>query len=206
MGLGVLGQDAAAKLSMMGFQVIGWSRSAKTIAGIQTFAGGELDAFLARTDILVGLLPLTAETRGIFDRRIFAGLRRDGALGGPVFINAGRGGSQVEDDLIAALNDQTLLAASLDVFETEPLPASSPFWSMANVFMTPHSAASTDLRALYAHVERQMLRHENGEDFEHVVDRRHGLSRQSSLASARDFETDCLAKLFQGRRYPVGSP
>ena len=67
MGLGVLGQDTVAKLKIMGFNVIGWSRTRRTIAGVETFDAGEMDAFLAKTDILVGLLPLTSETRGLFD-------------------------------------------------------------------------------------------------------------------------------------------
>jgi glyoxylate/hydroxypyruvate reductase A len=174
MGLGVLGQDSARKLRMMGFRVIGWSRGKKIVEGMETFAGDELDAFLGRTDMLVGLLPLTDDTTAIFNAGLFRKLRRDGALGGPVFINAGRGGSQVESDLVKALTDGTLLGASLDVFETEPLPASSPFWSMQNVFMTPHAAASTDVRALFAHVERQIDRFESGRDFDHVVNRATG--------------------------------
>src|SRR5690606_38761434 len=147
MGLGVLGSDAARKLKVMGFNVIGWSKSKKSIEGVETFAGPELDAFLGKTDILVGLLPLTSETSGIFDAGLFSKLRRGGALGAPVFINAGRGGSQVEADLLKALETGTLKGASLDVFETEPLPSNSPFWTMDNVEMTPHSAADSDVGA-----------------------------------------------------------
>ncbi|MBJ7019372.1 NAD(P)-dependent oxidoreductase, partial [Vibrio cholerae] len=88
------------------------------VEGIATFAGDkELGAFLARTDILVCLLPLTAATRGLLDRPLFAKLARDGRLGGPVPINAGRGGLQVEADILACLEDGTLKAATLDVFE-----------------------------------------------------------------------------------------
>lgn len=171
MGLGVLGTDAARKLGIMGFNVVGWSKSRKTIEGVETFAGPELDAFLARTDILVGLLPLTPETTGIFDAKLFGKLRRGGALGAPVFINAGRGGSQVEADILKALETGLLKGVSLDVFETEPLPAASPFWTMDNVLMTPHSAADSDVRALFAHVERQIDRFEAGLPLEHLVAR-----------------------------------
>lgn len=174
MGLGILGRDCALKLKIMGFKVIGWSKSRKTIDGIETFKAEELDVFLARSDILLGLLPLTPETHGIFNRDLFSKLRKDGALGGPVFINAGRGASQVESDLIEALDDGTLRAASLDVFATEPLPASSPFWTMANIFMTPHASAASDLAALSAHVARQIERFEAGEPLEYVVDRSAG--------------------------------
>ena len=171
MGLGVLGQDAARKLKVMGFHVVGWSRSAKAIEGMQTFDGKGLDDFLGQTDILVGLLPLTAETRGIYDKGLFAKLKQGDALGKPVFINAGRGGSQVETDILAALHDGVLGGASLDVFETEPLSSESPLWSEPNVIVTPHAAAASDVVALVRHVEGQIARHEAGLPLEHVVDR-----------------------------------
>lgn len=174
MGMGVLGSDAARKLKAMGFNVLGWSKSKKEIDGIETFAGGELDAFLSKTDILVGLLPLTAETRNIYDAALFRKLRRTDALGGPVFVNAGRGGSQVEADLVAALGDGTLKAASLDVFQTEPLPAESLIWALENVILTPHCAADSDTNALFAHVERQIDRFERGEPLENLVGRDKG--------------------------------
>lgn len=174
MGLGVLGQDAARKLKIMGFNVIGWSRTAKTVEGIETYDSSGLDAFLARTDILVGLLPLTNETRGIFDASLFAKLRQGGALGKPVFINAGRGGSQVEQDLIVSLENGVLGGASLDVFEREPLSPDSRFWSMDNVIVTPHAASASDVRALLRNAEVQMERFERGEPLQHVVDRTTG--------------------------------
>lgn len=171
MGLGVLGRDSAAKLKMMGFNVIGWSRRSKDIEGIHTFDSSRLDDFLSRTDILVGLLPLTQDTQALFDVSLFRKLRRGGALGGPVFINAGRGGSQVERDLLEALSNGTLCGASLDVFEVEPLPADSPFWSLENIIITPHAASATDVRALLRHVEQQIDRYEANQQMQHVVDR-----------------------------------
>ncbi|HLP67403.1 MAG TPA: glyoxylate/hydroxypyruvate reductase A [Rhizobium sp.] len=174
MGLGVLGQDAARKLKVLGFNVIGWSRTEKIIDGIETFDAAGLDAFLAGTDILVGLLPLTPDTRGIYDGRLFARLRQGGALSKPVFINAGRGGSQVEADVVAALENGVLGGASLDVFEVEPLSPESPLWGMENVIVTPHAAAASDVRALFAHVEEQIARFESGMSLEHVVDRKAG--------------------------------
>ncbi len=174
MGLGVLGQDSAIKLKMMGFNVIGWSRTKKALDRIETFDRDGLDAFLSRTDILVGLLPLTADTRGIFDRTLFDKLRKSGALGGPVFINAGRGGSQIETDLLAALQDGTLRGASLDVFKTEPHPAEGSFWGLENVIITPHAASASDMRALFRQVERQIVRFEASQPLEHLVDRRRG--------------------------------
>jgi glyoxylate/hydroxypyruvate reductase A len=174
MGLGVLGADSVRKLKVMGFDVIGWSRRAKTIDGIETFDAAGLDAFLGRTDIVVGLLPLTDETRGIYDCGLFAKLRRTGPLGGPIFLNAGRGGSQNEGELIECLMDGTLKAASLDVFEREPLAVDSPLWSMPNVIVTPHAAAASDVRALFRHVEAQIGRVEADKPLEFVVDRSSG--------------------------------
>jgi glyoxylate/hydroxypyruvate reductase len=175
MGLGVLGSDAAEVLRRLGFDVAGWSRTRRTIPGVATFAGEtELAAFLARTDILVCLLPLTAATRGILNGRTFSLLARDGVPGGPIVINAGRGGLQVESDLLAALDDGTLSAATLDVFETEPLPAESPLWSHPRVTISPHNAADTDPDAISAYVAGQIARHERGEALQNVVDRRLG--------------------------------
>jgi glyoxylate/hydroxypyruvate reductase len=175
MGMGVLGRDAAEVLARIGFDVAGWSNTRKAIPGIRCFAGeAEFAAFLARTDILVCLLPLTPQTRGILNRRVFAGLARDGVLGGPVLINAGRGGLQVEDDLLTALNDGTLTAATLDVFATEPLPAESPFGSHPKVTLSPHNAADTDPDAISNYVVEQIEAFERGEPLANVVDRKLG--------------------------------
>ncbi|KEQ04294.1 2-hydroxyacid dehydrogenase [Pseudorhizobium pelagicum] len=171
MGLGVLGQDSANKLKMMGFDVVGWSRRKKELPGIETFDADGIDAFLSRSDILVGLLPLTPETRGLFNAALFSKLRKGGRLGAPVFINAGRGGSQVEADVLAALQEGTLGGASLDVFETEPLATDSPLWAMDNVIITPHAASASDAAALFRHAERQIDRIEAGQPLEHLVDR-----------------------------------
>ncbi len=142
MGLGELGRDAARKLKAIGFDVAGWSASAKSEPGVACFHGSDgLDAMLARTDILVALLPLTAATRGILNARLFAKLARDGRLGGPILLNAGRGGLQNEADILAALDAGVLKGASLDVFEKEPLPRESPLWTHPAVFVSPHNAA-----------------------------------------------------------------
>ncbi len=172
MGLGVLGQDAARKLAVMGFDVAGWSRSPHTLDGIATHAGeAGLPEFLRRTDMLVCLLPLTPETRGILDRALFASLARNGRLGAPVLVNAGRGGLQVEADIAAALDVGTLGAVSLDVFETEPLPATSPLWRHPRVHITPHNAAMSDPEAIAAAVARQIRHYEAGKELENAVDR-----------------------------------
>ena len=172
MGLGVLGRDGAEVLARIGFDVAGWSSTWKSIPGIRCFAGeSQLGEFLGRTDVLVCLLPLTPQTRGILNRATFGKLARDGKLGGPVIINAGRGGLQNEDDLLAALDDGTLVGATLDVFAAEPLPPESPFWSHPKVTLSPHNAADTDPDAISLYVAEQIARHERGEPLQNVVDR-----------------------------------
>ena len=175
LGMGVLGRDCADVLKRIGFQVAGWSRSGKAVEGFEMF-GGEagLPAFLARTDILVALLPLTEATRGVLDRKLFAGLARDGRLPGPVLINAGRGGLQVEADILAALDDGTLAGASIDVFETEPLPADNPLWKHPRMIVTPHVAADSTPEGLVAGIVRDIAAFERGEELPNRVDRATG--------------------------------
>jgi glyoxylate/hydroxypyruvate reductase A len=175
MGLGELGRDSADVLVRLGFQVAGWSRSKREVPGVQCFAGLEqLPAFLARTDILVVLVPLTAETKGILNASLFKQLARDGVLGAPVVINAGRGGLQVEDDIVAALNDGTLGAVTLDVFNTEPLPPEHPLWSHPKATITPHNAADSDPEAISDYVVAQIEAYERGAPLQNVVDRDRG--------------------------------
>ena len=174
MGLGVLGRDAAQVLARIGFDVAGWSNTPKSIPGIACYAGPQLGEFLARTDVLVCLLPLTPQTRGILNRKTFDKLARDGKLGGPVIINAGRGGLQVEEDILGSLDDGTLAAATLDVFGTEPLPADSPFWTHPKVTLSPHNAADTDADTISVYVAEQIAAFERGDALMNVVDRRTG--------------------------------
>ena len=174
MGFGVLGQDSARKLKALGFNVIGWSKSGRKVEGFETYGESDLASFLGRTDMLVGLLPLTPDTKDIFNTGLFTRLNRKGPFRAPVFINAGRGGSRLEADIVASLNDGTLHGASLDVYQQEPLPLESPFWSMDKVFMTPHTAAASDVAALFRHVVQQIERHEGGKPLEYLVDRDEG--------------------------------
>lgn len=175
MGLGVLGQDAAKKLAMMGFKVAGWSRSPKTVEGVQCFAGaGGLDTFLSRTDVLVCLLPATADTDGILNRALLGKLSRSGPFGAPVLINAGRGRQQVADDILAALDTGELHGATLDVFATEPLPSASPFWTHPKVTLTPHIAADSDPSVICAYVARQIADYEANGSLNNLVDRARG--------------------------------
>jgi glyoxylate/hydroxypyruvate reductase A len=175
MGLGVLGRDALASLHPLGYELRGWSRSAKTIEGVKCFAGNDqFDEFLSGTDILVCLLPLTPETTGILNAANFTKLRRDRLKGGPVIINAARGGHQVEADIVAALEDGTLGAASLDVFQTEPLPKHSPLWNLPNCYVTPHIAAISPPDSGARYFGRVIRDHEAGGPLPHVVDRARG--------------------------------
>lgn len=174
MGMGVLGQDTAQKLQVLGFEVIGWSRSKRDVPGIETYDSDELDTFLGRTDILVGLLPLTDDTRGMFNKQLFGKLRGHSQLGGAFFINAGRGASQVEKDIRLALQDGTLAGASIDVFEQEPLPGDSELWDLQNLIITPHVAAVSSHEALANYVARQIRRYETGKSLENIIDRDRG--------------------------------
>lgn len=172
MGLGVLGQDSARVLKAIGFTVRAWSRSARSMEGVQSFAGPEgLDAFLAGTDILVSLLPLTKDTRGLINRAFLKKLPRPSRLpNGPVLINAGRGGLQVEADILAALDAGEIAAASLDVFETEPLPASSPLWTHPRVLISPHIGAESSPIAIGRYAVRQIKALREGRPLENIVD------------------------------------
>ena len=170
MGLGTLGSDAAEVLARLGFQVVGWSNSAKQIAGVECFHGkSQLDAFAGLTDILVTLLPLTPETHHILNRDLFSKLSRSSPLGAPVVINAGRGGLQNEADILSCLDDGTLGAVSLDVYATEPLPPDSQFWTHPKVVLTPHNAADTDPDEISKYIAHQIARFEAGEPLENLV-------------------------------------
>ena len=138
LGLGTLGVATAEKLVELGFPVRGWSRSAKTVPGVETFHGDQLRDFLGPLKLLICLLPLTAETEGILNADLFAGLP-DGA----VLVNAGRGGHTNEADLVAALDFGKLAYAVLDVFRQEPLPADHVFWRRKDIVITPHVASIT---------------------------------------------------------------
>lgn len=143
MGLGTLGAAAAVALRDAGFRVRGWSRTAKMLAGVETFAGREsLPAFLAPVEILVCLLAATPETARIIDASLLGRLPR-----GACVVNAARGVHVVLDDLIAALGSGQVAAATLDVFETEPLPPDSPAWTHPRILVTPHVASYPDRAA-----------------------------------------------------------
>jgi glyoxylate/hydroxypyruvate reductase A len=175
MGLGELGAAAAGALQRLGFRVVGWSRTQKSIPAVECFYGMVgLEPFLRRTEILVSLLPSTPATRGILSLDLFRRLKFNGALHGAYLINAARGDLQVDADIVAALEDGTLAGATLDVFPTEPLPITSPLWTHPKVTITPHNAAQSSPRALVTNILRQIDRFELGMPLEHVIDRGRG--------------------------------
>lgn len=175
MGLGVIGSEAARVLARIGFSVAGWSTTEKHIDGVETFHGAAgLDAFLARTEILVCLLPLTPATTGILNAGLFRKLKRDGAAGGAFLVNAGRGSLQIDADILAALDAGTLAGATLDVFPQEPLPPESPMWTHPKVTVTPHNAGDILPDILAAQVILQIGRLARGEPLHNVVDRKRG--------------------------------
>lgn len=170
LGFGTLGQDAGTKLKALGFDVAGWSRSAKHVAGIPTYAGVDgLGAILARSEILVSLLPQTRDTEGLLGASAFACLPRGAAL-----VNAGRGRTLVEADLLAALESGQLSGAVLDVFQTEPLPPGHPFWRHPRIVVTPHIAADTHPATAIAAVVTALREFEAGLPLTNRVDLERG--------------------------------
>ncbi len=166
MGLGNLGARAAAMLTGLGFPVVGWARSRKAVPGVTCFAGeGERDAFLARADILVCLLPDTPDTRGAIRAETIALLPPGAAV-----VNAARGPHVVLDDLLAALDSGRLSGAVLDVFDEEPLPPGHAAWCHPKVTVTPHLASMASRRARARYVADAIRRFEAGEALQNLYD------------------------------------
>ncbi|BCF94157.1 2-hydroxyacid dehydrogenase [Paraburkholderia largidicola] len=170
LGLGMLGTAVLERLRVFGFPCAGWSRSAHRLEGVECFAGVDaLDAFLARTDVLVCLLPLTDATRGLLDRRLFGMLPK-----GASFINVGRGPQVNQQDLLDALDSGQLQNAILDVTDPEPLPESHPFWVHPRVRVTPHIASATRPESAVDVVLENIRRRREGLTMVGEVDRRRG--------------------------------
>ena len=139
MGLGAIGARVAEAVAAFEYPVFGWSRTRREIPGITSFAGAEdFDAFLCAARVLVCVLPLTDDTRGILNRATLSKLQPNGYL-----INVARGDHLVEADLLSLLDDGTLAGATLDVFRDEPLPTDHPFWTHPKISVTPHISATT---------------------------------------------------------------
>jgi glyoxylate/hydroxypyruvate reductase A len=170
LGLGELGATVARALAEVGFQTRGWARSRKAIEGVRCFAGAEeLAAFAAETEILICLLPLTPETRGILSRHLFQMLPS-----GARIINVGRGDHLVEGDLLAALGSGHVAAATLDVFSREPLPADHAFWSHPKITVTPHVATWGSAATAVPHVAENIRRAMTGQRLLNQVDIKRG--------------------------------
>lgn len=170
MGYGAIGRHVAEKLAGLGFRVHCWSRTPKEAGALDVFTGDAgLDIFLGRTDILVCLLPLTAQTENILNAKTFGRLPR-----GAYLINAARGRHLVEDDLLAALSAGQLSGAFLDVFREEPLPRQHPFWEDDRITITPHAASVTNPRSAALQVVENYHRVLRGQVPLNLVDRRRG--------------------------------
>ncbi|HVJ34071.1 MAG TPA: glyoxylate/hydroxypyruvate reductase A [Terriglobia bacterium] len=170
MGLGALGQDAARQFAALGLPLRGWSRTAKTVPHVACYAGAaELPAFLAGCDVLICLLPLTPDTRGILSAVVLAQLPAGACL-----INAARGPHLVEADLLAALDSGHLSRAVLDVFHAEPLPAEHAFWRHPRITVTPHIAAITRAGTGAALIVENYRRALAGQELINQVDRQLG--------------------------------
>jgi len=166
MGLGNLGAMAAHELARQGFRVSGWARSPKNLEGVESFHGeAGLAPFLAKSEILVVMLPLTPETEGILGAKALGLLPRGAKL-----VNVGRGKLVDEKALVAALRSGQVAEATLDVFEVEPLPAESPLWDFDQVLVTPHLASVAIPRTAARQVAENLRRLARGEPLLNVVD------------------------------------
>jgi glyoxylate/hydroxypyruvate reductase len=165
MGLGEMGARVASAVAAFEYPTFGWSRSLKSIEGVRTFAGSEgLNNFLAQVRVLVCALPLTPATDGILNAATLSKLKPDAYL-----INVARGKHLVENDLLALLDSDRLVGATLDVFREEPLPAAHAFWAHPKITMTPHISALTLRAESVAQIAQKIAALERGEAIDGVV-------------------------------------
>ncbi|MBP0588760.1 glyoxylate/hydroxypyruvate reductase A [Paraburkholderia sp. LEh10] len=169
LGLGVLGAHVAKSLVSLGFPVRGFSRSAREIDGVVTFAGlphdTQFDAFANGLKVLVNLLPHTPDTHGILDKRSLSKLAR-----GAYLINIARGAHLVEQDLLDALEQGQISAATLDVFTDEPLRQHHPFWKHPRISITPHVSALTLREESVVQIAQKIVALARGERIGGIVD------------------------------------
>jgi len=170
MGLGQLGTYTAQKLVEVGFNVVGWARSPKQLEGVTAYFGdSQLPQFLQQSQILVCLLPLTAQTRNILNLDLLAQLPRPAYL-----INVARGAHLVEADLLAALDVGYLRGACLDVFRQEPLPPTHPFWDHPQIRVTPHCSSITNPESVASQIVENYRRSQAGAPLLNQVSRSRG--------------------------------
>lgn len=166
LGLGELGAASARALAAIGFPVLGWSRSAKNIPGVETHHGeAGLAQVLSRADILVNLLPLTPDTRGILNAAAFARMPVGAGL-----VNLARGLHLNEADLLAALANGRISRAVLDVFAQEPLPAGHAFWAHPRITVLPHVAAYSEPSTAARIAVENLARFRAGQPLRALVD------------------------------------
>ncbi|SKB65078.1 2-hydroxyacid dehydrogenase [Maribacter arcticus] len=170
LGLGELGALTGTDLTTYGFKVQGWSRSAKNIDNVATFSGPDsLSKFLESTDVLVCLLPLTPATEGILNKKLLSQLPKNAFV-----INVARGGHMVDEDLLELIDNGHLSGACLDVYHTEPLPTSHPFWNHNKIHMTPHYASVSDTNSVIPQLVENYKRLQSGEELQNKVDMNKG--------------------------------
>ena len=166
MGLGNMGARVAQSVAGFDYPVFGWSRTTKSLPGIQTFSGrAGLDEFLPRVRVLVCVLPLTPDTEGILNAAMFEKLKP-----GAYLINVARGRHLVENDLLAMLDSGRLAGATLDVFREEPLPSGHAFWKHPKITITPHISALTLRAESVVQIAEKIRAMERGETIEGVVE------------------------------------
>ncbi|MDP5231523.1 MAG: glyoxylate/hydroxypyruvate reductase A [Cellulophaga sp.] len=170
LGLGVLGSQVAKDLENVGFKVQGWSNTRKDLKNIPSYAGKEeLSAFLNISDILVCLLPLTKDTKGILNKQLFEQLPKNAFI-----INVARGGHLVDQDLRDAINNDQISGASLDVYHDEPLPKDHFFWTFDEIMMTPHYASVSDVKSVVPQIVENYKRMQANLPLLHLVSKNRG--------------------------------
>jgi len=170
LGLGTIGSFVAHQFTNLGAEVLGWSNSPKNIDDVECFTGrAGLYDLCKRSDYIINLLPLTAQTKDLIDGHFFSQMKASA-----YFINVGRGGHVVSDELLASLNAKIIRGAALDVFRAEPLPADHPFWIHPDIFITPHIGSRTHIDSVYPQVVENIRRLAKGKDLLHRIDLQKG--------------------------------
>jgi glyoxylate/hydroxypyruvate reductase A len=170
MGLGIMGSAVAQTLLKNRFNVSGWCKTPKKLAGINTYSGEkQLEKFLNRSTILICLLPLTQETENILNKELFEKLPK-----GAYIINVARGQHLMEYDLLEMIDKGHISGASLDVFRTEPLPQEHPFWDHPKIKITPHIASITNPNKVVHQLIDNYRRMKDGKKLINTIERRLG--------------------------------